>query len=234
MDFKINESYKGENELSIFHKIFYITGVCLKNAEVIKKYRFLKKTEKWNRAQIEAYQLSQINKLLINAVSNSEYYKEKYKNIDFRIDSLDDLKKLPTLSKFELLKFNTDIHTKTNDKLIFSETSGSTGEPLIFYRNKEWDGGHRAAQLRGYSWHDIKPWNKNGYFWGYDFSNKSIIKIKFLDFLLNRHRIFSYKEKDIKKFTKKLKSSQYVEGYSSMIYEVAKSMNKKEQKILPC
>lgn len=49
---------------------------------------------------------------------------------------------------------------------------------------------------------------------------------KTYDFLLNRFRIFSYKDAEIKRFAKKLKYATYLEGYSSMIYEVAKLINR--------
>lgn len=230
MDHEICKNNEGEKTLNILHKSFFFLGVYLKNPKVFKQYNFLKETECWDRNQIEKYQISQVNDLIEHAIKNSPYYLKKYNNLDVKVETLNDLKKIPILNKRDLLNFNEEIQINLDEKLIFSETSGSTGEPLVFYRDTNWDGAHRAAQLRGYSWHGVFPWNKNGYFWGYDFSGKSIIKIKTLDFLLNRFRVFSYKDKDINNFTKKLEKAQYVEGYSSMIYEVAKVMNKKKRK----
>lgn len=130
------------------------------------------------------------------------------------------------ISKKDLLDFNLEIQNKTGyRKLFYSETSGSTGEPLVIYRNSDWDGATRAAQLRGYSWYDVNPWEKNGYFWGFSFDFKKMIKTNFLDLMLNRFRLFSYTEEEIKKFQDKMINATYLEGYSSMIYETAKRIN---------
>jgi phenylacetate-CoA ligase len=57
---------------------------------------------------------------------------------------------------------------------------------------------------RGYAWHDVKPWERNGYLWGYNFSFKRKLKVRVLDELQNRFRLFSYDEKEIEKFLIKL------------------------------
>ncbi|WP_329469269.1 phenylacetate--CoA ligase family protein [Exiguobacterium sp. 9-2] len=208
------------------NEIIFKLGVAFRNNLLFNSFDFLKKSQYWDNKKTEEYQVKKFNELIQFAINNSSYLNEKYKNIDVRIKSIKDLDKIPAITKKELLEHNSDIQiTQGVGKLIFSETSGSTGEPLIFYRTKEWDARHRAAQLRGYSWHGVKPWEKNGYFWGYDFSGKSIRKIKLLDFLLNRFRIFSYKKEEIIDFSLKLKKAKYLEGYSSMIYEVAKTLN---------
>jgi phenylacetate-CoA ligase len=142
---------------------------------------------------------------------------------------LSDIKKIPCISKSDLLNNANQIQNiKGYRKLFLSETSGSTGQPLIFYRNSEWDSGTRAAQLRGYSWYDVNPWELNGYFWGYSFDSKKKMVTKLQDVLLNRFRLFSYDKEDVKEFANKLIKATYLEGYSSMIYEVAKVINKEK------
>jgi phenylacetate-CoA ligase len=71
----------------------------------------------------------------------------------------------------------------------------------------------------------VKPWERNGYFWGYNIDAQEARKIRLLDFLQNRFRLFSYKREEVIKFARKLESANYLEGYSSMIYEVAKLIN---------
>jgi phenylacetate-CoA ligase len=124
-------------------------------------------------------------------------------------------------------RYNSDIHTKYKfNKLFLSDTSGTSGKTLKFYRNEEWDSCNRAAMFRGYSWYNVDPWERNGYLWGYNFDRKEKIKTKIFDFLQNRFRMFSYDEKEILIFAKKLKYARYIAGYSSMIYEIAKIINK--------
>lgn len=213
----------------MLHKLIFKTGAYIRNPELFSYYRFLKQSERWPIEEIEAYQLKRFKELMLHADEKSAFYKSWFQKAGVtlhHIQSLKDLKKLPILTKKEILENTEAIQIKEGfKKLVFSETSGSTGEPLLFYRNSEWDSATRAAQLRGYSWYDVNPWEKNGYFWGYDIDKSNQMKMKVLDYLVNRFRIFSYDTESIKRFSEKLKKAVYLEGYSSMIYEVARLVN---------
>jgi len=78
---------------------------------------------------------------------------------------------------------------------------------------------------RGYSWYGVEPWERNGYLWGYNIALKRRLKIRFLDALQNRFRLFSYKDDEIDAFLNKLRDAAFLSGYSSMIYEIAKRIN---------
>ena len=111
--------------------------------------------------------------------------------------------------------------------MFLSSTSGSTGNALVFNRNLDWDASHRAAQLRGYSWHGIKPWDKNLYFWGFNPSFVKKIKIRVLDALMNRYRIFDYNEETLTKVKKIIEKVDYIEGYSSSVFSLAQKYKDK-------
>lgn len=213
----------------MIHKIIYKLGIRLRSPEIINKYKFLKVTEDWSLDELKAHQLQELKRIVKIAYERSSFYNKLYRERGIKpadIKVLEDISKLPVVSKKDLLNYNSQIQNKEGyRKLFYSETSGSTGEPLVLYRNSEWDATTRAAQLRGYSWYKINPWEKNGYLWGLSFDFKRKIKIKFLDFMLNRYRLFSYNEDEIKKFQNKIKKAAYLEGYSSMIYEIAKKIN---------
>lgn len=214
----------------MLHELIYKLGVKLRSPELMKKYIFLKESEKWTLEELKAYQLKELKRIIEIAYNKSFFYKKLYDDVGVipaDINSLEDIKKLPSISKKDLIDNNNNIQNKDGyRKLFYSTTSGSTREPLAFYRNSNWDATTRAAQLRGYSWYGVKPWERNGYFWGFSFDIKKKIKTRFLDFLLNRFRLFSYNDNEITKFQKKLKKAVYIEGYSSMIYEVSKKINK--------
>jgi phenylacetate-CoA ligase len=207
--------------------LIYYLGTLFINRKVWQHYKRLKVTQNSNIEDLKKNQLVKLKELLTIAYSKSSFYKQLYDSHGITINdlnSLEDLKKLPIISKSDLLNNTNNIHTCKNfDSLIFSETSGSTGENLGFYRTKDWDASTRGAMFRGYSWYNVKPWEKNGYFWGYNLSNS--VKIKFLDFLQNRFRIFTFDKHQIRVFIKKLEKASFLEGYSSMIFEVAKIIN---------
>ena len=211
------------------YKLIYKIGVKLRNPTLVKKYKFLKETENWSLDKLNKYQFEKTKLFLQFAYEYSDYYKRVFDEVGFNptiMKSLDDIRLIPVINKEILINYNKEIHTNYKfKKLRLSETSGTSGQVLKFFRNEEWDSAHRASIYRGYSWYGIKPWDKNGYFWGYNIASNLIIKTKFFDFFQNRFRLFSYELKAVNNFIEKLKKAKYIHGYSSMIYEVAKVIN---------
>jgi len=213
----------------VFKKLIFNIGVLVRNNYIFRNYDFLLKSQKWSIEELEAYQLKRLKALLESAYEKTPYYRKKFDSHGFHpkdLKTLEDLKLVPVITKEELLENVAGIQIKDYpEKLFFSETSGSTGKPLIFYRNKDWDAWHRASIFRGYSWYGVEFWERNGYFWGYNIAANRRWKTKLMDFLVNRFRLFTYDEREIGKFIKKLEKATYLSGYSSMIYEVAKKIN---------
>ena len=151
----------------MIRKAIYLIGLKLRNDLIWKNYEFLCNSQHWSIEQLKSRQVEKCKALLTWAYDHSDYYREKYvkagvKPKDF--NDLSDLKHFPIMEKSELIENAKNIQAKGDfKKLFFSETSGSTGQPLIFYRNKEWDAWHRAAIFRGYSWYNVLPWGKE---WG--------------------------------------------------------------------
>lgn len=210
-------------------KWIYKIGQHLRNPSLATWFHFLKDSEAWTLASLETYQLKKLQELVEIAYTNSIYYKNRFEALGIKpsdIQSLEDLKKLPITTKEELLNYNIEIHTSLKFKNLFqANTSGTSGESLKFNREESADSFNRAAIYRGYSWHKVNPWERNGYFWGYNFSKKEQLKTKLLDGLQNRFRIFNYRKTSIKLFTEKLKKAKFLHGYSSMVYETAKIIN---------
>jgi len=215
--------------MDIIKKYIYKIGQKLRNPSLKSEYDFLLKSDKWSKEQLVNYQIVKCKELLSFAYKYSFYYRNLFDNIGFdvtKFNSLSDLKKIPILEKQTLLEKGEEI--KTNypfKKLFFSETSGTSGQCLQFFRNEEWDSANRAAMFRGYNWYNVNPWDRNGYFWGYNIDKSQKFKTALLDFLQNRFRLFSYDSSHIKKFARKAKSATFISGYSSMIFETAKLIN---------
>jgi phenylacetate-CoA ligase len=91
--------------------------------------------ERWrlsDQATLHAHQLERLNRLLVSAVTNQPFYKNKYHGIELPLRSLDDLSRLPLLEKSEL---TTDtvaaICGLSRDRYVrLHQTSGTTGDPL--------------------------------------------------------------------------------------------------------
>jgi len=214
----------------MLNKQIWSIGALFRNPHIFEKYKFLKKTEKYTLEQLENLQYLNLKKILEFAYTYSDFYKNLYAKNNFNpfsdFNKIEDISNVPVISKSDLLKYNAQIHTKYKFNKIFkSETSGTTGQILKFKKDEHWDSFNRAVRMRGYSWHNVSIWERNGYFWGYNFSPLKAIKTKALDSLQNRFRLFTFEEDEIVKFCKKLNGASYLTGYSSMIYEVARKIN---------
>ncbi len=214
-------------------KLFWIIGAKIRNPNLLILYKELKNTQKYTLLQLEELQYKKIKETLLFAQKYSDFYRSRFAEVLFNpetdFNTIVDINKVPAITKADLLKYNTDIHTNNRFKKVFkSETSGTSGQVLKFDKDEYWDSFNRAAIMRGYSWHGVKIWEKNGYFWGYNINAKKRLKVRIQDLLQNRFRLFSYDESGIRDFVKKLKSARYLSGYSSMIYEVAKIINREK------
>ncbi len=216
----------------MFSKWIYKIGQQFRNPSLEREYQFLKETEKWSLAQLEAHQLKQLQKMVSFAYLYSPYYKRKFDALGIQpsaIKRLQDIAKLPVLTKQDVITFNAEIHTRYPFKKQFkANTSGSSGAALNYLREEETDSFNRAVIQRGYSWFGVHPSDRNGYFWGFNFSFFQKIKTRILDTLQNRFRLFSYQKKEVKGFIHKLQKATYIQGYSSMIYETAKQINQQQ------
>lgn len=217
------------------HKLLFNLGLQKRNPSLGKYLSFLLKSDKWSKEELLQYQILKCKEFLEFVNLYSAFYRTTFEDYEFdpsEFKDLEQLKQLPTFSKITLIKYNKLIQTNYSFKKLFpSLTSGTTGQALQFYKDEVWDSHNRAAMFRGYSWYGVQPFDKNGYLWGYNINPKQASKIKWLDKLQNRFRIFSYNTEEIEKFAKNLKGAKYLHGYSSMIYEVAKLVNKSGLKI---
>lgn len=215
----------------MIHYIIYKIGVLIRNKRIFAHQKRLDKEFNFTHEQLKVSQEEKLKKLLQIAQDKSNFYKDKLKNIDVNTLTLNDLNKLPILSKSELRDNIENININDCGKLFISETSGTSGNPLVFHRCADWDAAHRAAITRGLSLHDIKPWDKSLYLWGFIFSPLKKIKTRLLDWLQNRYRIFSYNDESISELNIILKKVKYIEGYSSVVNQIAINVIKENKKI---
>lgn len=210
-------------------KVIFWFGANKRNPSLRGIHEELLSTESLSRDELYALQLEKLKKLIEFAYQYSPYYRQQMETHGLQpgdIESLDDLKRFPSIDKSTLIAHNTEIHTGFPfKKRLLAETSGTSGESLEFYRNEEWDSTNRANVMRSYAWYGVNVWDKNGYFWGYNIDQSKAFKIKVLDWLQNRMRIFRYDDVSISHFAKQLNGAKFLSGYSSMIYQIAKKVN---------
>jgi len=88
---------------------------------------------------LRTYQIDRINELVHFAKKNNKFYNYLYKNIDFEINKIDDIKKLPILKKEDFKTASSEILSINfkKDELRCASTTGSTGTPLTICFDNE-------------------------------------------------------------------------------------------------
>jgi phenylacetate-CoA ligase len=105
------------------------------------------------KEKLERLQIKSLRGVIENAFDNVPYYNNMFKEHDLRpsdIKKVQDLNKIPVLSKQDIRENLNEMISKDYNmhSLIEYETSGSTGQPLPVYVNKDEDDYRKAKHLR--------------------------------------------------------------------------------------
>ncbi len=200
---------------------------------ILQTSEFLEKTQWWSKEKLENLQLIKLKKLLKHCYENVPYYHKLFKKINFnleRIKSPKDIKKIPILTK-DIVKNQgshmiSQIHI--NKSLNFSTTGGTTGSPLIVFRDSYSESWLRASFYRFYKWMGLNLGDPRVTIWGQRIIGKNY-KIQFLknvsDWLKNDYRINAFNistEKSIKHLKKLYKIQPlHIHGYCNAVYNFA-------------
>lgn len=102
-----------------------------------EQLKLFKERESFTKQDWQDYQTLELRKLLVHAFETVPFYKEKYSKLGFTIDAfrkfeLQDLPKLPFLTKQELRQFGTSLLVSSIREPggSFFSSSGSTGTPV--------------------------------------------------------------------------------------------------------
>lgn len=136
--------------------IFPLSDIFL-GMSVSRHLKFLNRSQYWSREQIDDYQNQKLRHLIHHAYHNVPFYKELFDENGIKpedIKTKEDLVKIPIITKDDLKrKKGKNLATNINPKnLVFSSSSGSTGEPFQFYKTKYSESFITASALRGWNW----------------------------------------------------------------------------------
>jgi len=130
----------------------------------------LLESERWPVQRRQELQMERLRDVLAAAREHTPYWREVMNERDIRpadIRSLDDLRKMPLLTKDTLRARRDDMVWRDEGKrLMMVRTSGSTNEALPFYTNSNREAQINAARMRGHEWIDVRRGEREMYFWG--------------------------------------------------------------------
>ena len=119
----------------------------------------VKETEPASGEQREKYALEKFKAIFDYARAELPFYQRFYQErevMDLKIESLEDVKKVPTLTKSDIRDYADEF--KGRYKI---NTGGTSGEPFSFWIDRaawarEWAHMHYVWELKGYSYRDLK------------------------------------------------------------------------------
>jgi phenylacetate-CoA ligase len=201
------------------------------------KYRYGKKfktymeliedSKSWTYEQAKEYQLEKLREVLNFAKNNVPYYRDLFKKLEFdvNIKSFNDLKKLPILTKDDIINNHKNlISEKYNKKKYEMSTSGTTGKRLLLYGSDDLFKIECVFITNSFNSHGAKLYDKHS-IWIRRYSPKENDPIFFNDLELNRSYMsaFHLNDETILEYVKYInkKKSALIVSYPSTIYYLA-------------
>jgi phenylacetate-coenzyme A ligase PaaK-like adenylate-forming protein/2-polyprenyl-3-methyl-5-hydroxy-6-metoxy-1,4-benzoquinol methylase/glycosyltransferase involved in cell wall biosynthesis len=183
----------------------------------------LEQRQWFSREKIEKSQWEDLKSLLAHSYNNVPFYRRRFDELGIRpedIRNIDDFRKIPVLKKSEIQQRleNMKAGNCPQGQLLRDATGGSTGQPLVFYRDfnaKMWID---AACVRFRRWIGYGPRSKLALIWGADRDVPS-------SYPPNQRWLntFNCGEQDIEKFVAELVQwkPDAIRAYASSLYMVA-------------
>ncbi len=116
----------------------------------------LQRTQWLSPAQLESLRLARLRRVIDHAVRCSSLYRQRFLDAGVsadRVQSLEDLARLPVLEKADLRDRGSEVRTAaTTEGLVLRRTGGSTGIPLALWATPAARDAWTAASLRFMQW----------------------------------------------------------------------------------
>jgi len=216
------------------NRLVFPIGDRISGTHIMKFLDDLEEKQWWLPGEIQADQNEKLQRLINHSYENVPYWRELFNKLKLSpsdIKTKDDLRKLPVLSKDDIRKNLNSMLAGNFPKKRFIEkhSSGSTGEPLKYYIDKEKYSWNLASMFRFWKWA------------GYEFGQKwarvqlwphSKLSEKVMDKLARCTYIGTYKWDDeaIGKAVQVIRKKRpgIIRGYTSAIYLIAKFMKEND------
>jgi phenylacetate-CoA ligase len=142
----------------------------LRGRPMFERLRYLERSQWEPASSVRALQLMELRRLLVHAGRRIPYYREVFATAGFdprRLAALDDLAKLPLLSK-EIIRarYRDLVDPDTAPTHIRKQTSGSSGQPFAFEYDRDSEVWRQAVKWRTYRWGGYRPGMRCFYYWG--------------------------------------------------------------------
>ena len=204
----------------------YFPVQSLRGLKVKKYIKNTKNNQFLSSDELQKLQNHKLKRLLEFVSQHNDFYKNilKTQNVHHTdIKTIDDLAKIPILSKRDILGSQNLIITKNfHEKTYSTQTGGSTGITLHLKKEASCLALRHALMNRCYSWYNIDIGDKQVRFWGVPVNLQLWLNRRMKDLVLNRIRVsaFNISEEECEHQFKRIKKYKpaYIYGYTTAIY----------------
>ncbi len=211
----------------------------LKNHDTVKIRNEMEITQWWDIDRLHHLRLSRLRDLLSKAQQSVPYYRKLFDQLNFNVHEvrdLSDLGKLPLLDKQTIREQTEFLKTEHKKKLERACTSGSSGEPLIFFLGNDRVSHDVAAKWRATRWWNVDIGDPEIVIWGSPIELGVQNHLRDLRDRIFRTRLFPTKVMSPEILSKYLAEIRRIRpkmlfGYPSSIFFLARYAQSQNQKM---
>jgi phenylacetate-CoA ligase len=150
--------------------LFPLWETHVRRRPVVERMRYLQRTQYLPLDELHALQSKSLASLIEHAYRNVPMYRARFAALGLTptdVRTAEDLPKLGVLRRSDLHEWGSG-HASTAAPFptIRKQTSGTTGEPLLFGFEPDSEHWRRAVRYRGYEWAGYRPGDRALHFWG--------------------------------------------------------------------
>lgn len=206
-------------------------------------FRFLKAfraTERLSPAEAATGRDTAIARIVAHAVREAPYFRDVFaaRGLDaMAVRGAADLPLLPVMTKALIREQKTRLIANTMAARVFTlATGGSSGEPLVFWTDKDREASQLAAKLRAREWWGIRPGDRQADLWGSPIEIGAQDRLRvFKDRLLNLTLLSAFELSDEKMagFRARLERFRpdFLYGYASVLGRYAAFLERRGESL---
>ena len=205
--------------MNLFNLSLRYNGFPISKAE-----RTLEEIQEKSESDFEAYMNFKKKTIVSYHIKHTPFYKSLVKNVNPL-----DWNTIPVMTKRDLQQ---PLHKRlssdyTTSNVYVNKTSGSSGDPFVFAKDRFCHAMTWAIFKEWYGWHSIFN-TKQARFYGIPFDKKGYYKERLKDYVTNRYRfnVFDLSETALDNWVRKFSKTKFVfiTGYTSVVVAFAKHL----------
>jgi phenylacetate-coenzyme A ligase PaaK-like adenylate-forming protein len=218
-------------------KVLFPWHERLKGHDSPARLRRLEQSQWWSPERIEQHRLDHLREFLGTITATVPYYAGLFRSIAFNpadVRTMADLRAVPFLTK-AIIRSNTEaLKARGAARLQRGNTGGSSGEPLIFYLDKERLSHYVAAKWRATRWWGVDIGDPEIVVWGSPIELGAQDWVRYArDLLLRSHLLpaFEMSQANLDAFVTQIRARRpaMLFGYPSVLAHIAKHAARRGQ-----